>query len=128
MSDPHWKNLKEIFDAALALPSAARAAYLDEVCDGNDSLRAAVESHLKSHEETGNLVDKPAYKAAAEMLVDSVELKAGQTVGHYKILSLLGEGGMGTVYLAEDTKLHRRVCLKFISSSFTEDCERLRRF
>ena len=128
MSDPHWKNLKEIFDAALALPSAARAAYLDEVCDGNDSLRAAVESHLKSHEETGNLVDKPAYKAAAEMLVDSVELKAGQTVGHYKILSLLGEGGMGTVYLAEDTKLHRRVCLKFISTSFTEDCERLRRF
>src|SRR5262249_56474295 len=56
------------------------------------------------------------------------ELKAGQIVAHYRILSLLGEGGMGTVYLAEDTTLRRNVSLKFLSSRFIQDRERLRRF
>lgn len=49
-------------------------------------------------------------------------------VAHYRILSLLGEGGMGQVYLAEDTKLHRKVSLKFLTDNFSEDAERLRRF
>src|SRR5204863_251331 len=68
------------------------------------------------------------YQAAAEMLVAGAEFKTGQTVAHYKILSLLGEGGMGTVYLAEDTKLHRKVSLKFLSTRFVQDRERFRRF
>jgi hypothetical protein len=97
MPDPHWENLKEIFHAALALAPTERAAYLDEASNGDISLRRAVESLLKSHEETGNFVDTPAYQAAAEMLTDG-EFKAGQTVAHYKILSLLGESGMGKAY------------------------------
>src|SRR2546427_9494770 len=128
MPDPHWENLKEIFHAAVALAPNERAAYLDQACNGDLSLRRAVESLIKSHEETGNFVDTPAYQAAAEMLVDGVALKSGQTVAHYKIVSLIGEGGMGKVYLAEDTKLHRKVSLKFLSTNFTQDRERLRRF
>jgi serine/threonine protein kinase len=73
-------------------------------------------------------VDTPAYQAAAEMLIDSAQLKTGSTVAHYRILSLLGEGGMGKVYLAEDTKLHRKVSLKFLSTNFAQDDERMRRF
>src|SRR5947207_6570654 len=61
------------------------------------------------------------------MLTDG-EFKSGQTVAHYKIVSLIGEGGMGRVYLAEDAKLHRKVSLKFLSTKFTHDHERLRRF
>src|SRR5437764_8833803 len=128
MPDQHWENLKEIFHAAAALAPAERNMYLDHACDGNASLRQAVESLIKSHEATSNFVDTPAYQAAAEMLVDGAEFRTGQTVAHYKILSLLGEGGMGTVYLAEDTKLHRKVSLKFLSTNFTQDYERLRRF
>src|SRR5437879_11047080 len=128
MPDQHWENLKEIVHTAVALAPAERHTYLDHACDGNASLRQAVESLLKSHEETGNFVDAPAYQAAAQMLVDGVDLKSGQTVAHYRILSLLGEGGMGTVYLAEDTKLHRKVSLKFLSTNFTQDHERVRRF
>jgi serine/threonine protein kinase len=62
------------------------------------------------------------------MLVDRMAVKSGQIVAHYKILSTIGEGGMGKVYLAEDTRLHRKVALKFLSGSFTEDNQRLRRF
>ena len=128
MPGPKWENLKEIFHSAVMLPSKERAAYLDQACDGDLSLRRRVEELLRSHEETGNLVDTPAYQAVAEMLIDGVELKAGSTVAHYRILSLLGEGGMGKVYLAEDTKLHRKVSLKFLSTNFAQDQERMRRF
>ncbi|SRR6266545_4142351 len=127
MADPHWENLKEIFHAAVALAPEERRAYLDGACDGKASLRQAVESLIKSHEETG-FVDQPAYQAAADLLMEDGKLSAGQAVGRYRIVSLIGEDGMGRVYLAEDTKLHRKVSLKFLSTNVTQDHERLRRF
>ena len=127
MPDPQWENLKEIFHAAVALPQKERAAYLDQACGENQSVRVAVESLLKSHEESDNFVDVPAYKVA-ETLLEDQKFGPSDVIGHYRILSLLGEGGMGKVYLAQDTKLHRKVSLKFVSTSFDRDREQWRRF
>src|SRR4030095_12221524 len=102
-TDPHWENLKKIFLAAVALAPSERRTYLDRACDRDTSLRQDVESLLKSHEEPV-FIDEPAYQAAAEMLLNGAEFKSGQNVAHFKILSLLGEGGMGKIYLALDTK------------------------
>ena len=76
MPDPHWESLKEVFHAAISLAPEARAAYLDRACDGDASLRQAVELLVKSHEETG-FVDQPAYQAAADLLAQEAKLAAG---------------------------------------------------
>src|SRR5260370_37844828 len=100
MPDEYWENLKEIFHAALALSPPERATYLNQSCNGNLSLRETVESLLKSHEDTANFVDTPAYQAAAEMFLDGMPLRSSQTVTHYRILSLLGQRSLCRVYLA----------------------------
>lgn len=128
MPDSYWENLKEIFHGALALPPQERAAFLEEASNGDIVLRQAVESLLESHEEANNLIDRPAYQAAAALIVDNTEFKTNQSVAHYRIVSVLGEGGMGKVYLAEDTRLHRRVALKALPGDLAADKDRLRRF
>src|SRR5262249_15847795 len=79
-------------------------------------------------EETNNFVDAPAYQAAADMLVDRTDFKPNQMVGHYRIVSLLGQGGMGKVYLAEDTRLRRKVAVKILPVDLAADRDRIRRF
>jgi serine/threonine-protein kinase len=123
-----WENLRDIFQTAIELPANKRAIYLDDACAGDPALRQAVESLLKSPGETDSLATMSAPKDSEGRLMRAEEPEAGKIIGHYRILSLLGKGGMGTVYLAEDTKLHRRVSLKFLSSAYTHDLSGLRRF
>ena len=71
---------------------------------------------ISAHETEDHFIDAPAYVAAADVLGDRQELKPGQNLNHYQIRSVLGEGGMGKVYLAEDLKLKRKVALKLLPS------------
>ncbi|HEX8096974.1 MAG TPA: protein kinase, partial [Pyrinomonadaceae bacterium] len=129
MTADRWKQINEIFHSALGREPKARPAYLAGACATDESLRREVEALIAAHEKEGGFIDSPAYDLAAEMLAgDQLELAPGQTFGHYEILSQLGRGGMGEVYLALDRGLNRKVALKLLPASFIKDAERLRRF
>src|SRR5919205_2672847 len=129
MTPERWQRIKELFRAALEREAGERAAFLDAECAGDAEVRAEVESLVVAHEREGEFIDAPAARMAAGMLAEGQgELGAGRRVGSYEIVSTLGEGGMGKVYLARDTRLGRNVALKLLPASFTGDGDRVRRF
>jgi class 3 adenylate cyclase len=129
MTPERWQRIKELFRAALEREPGARAAFLDAECAGDAEAREEVESLVAAHERDGEFIDEPAARMAAGLLAEGHGgLEAGRRVGSYEIVSTLGEGGMGKVYLARDTRLGRNVALKLLPASFTCDAERVRRF
>jgi serine/threonine protein kinase len=129
MSPERWSQIKQVFHAALEREAANRAAFLDEACRGDDEMRGEVDSLLDAHEQPDSLIDKPAFEAAADFLpTREFTAEIGRAIGPYKIVQQIGRGGMGEVYLAQDTRLGRRVALKLLPFRFTSDEDRLRRF
>jgi len=129
MTPERWQQVKELFHSAIALEPADRSLFLGSACRGDDALRKEVESLIAAHEQSGSFIDSPAYERTNELLSDGESnLKVGQQVGSYEILSPLGRGGMGEVYLAFDGRLNRKVALKFLPTTFVKDAERLERF
>lgn len=127
MQDNHWEKVQTLFHAALALEADKRSAYLIDACAGNDSLLSEVQSLITAFESNNSLMERPAFNLGlAVMQIASRTSMTGKTVGPYKIFDALGKGGMGEVYLGEDTRLGRKVALKFISSDFVGD-QRARR-
>src|SRR5262249_55045174 len=149
-----YQRATELFHDALALHSDQRARFLAEACVDDDELLAAVNSLLTAHERakgfTGRLAagiesfiiarertgDQDEFSTEAATLVASpadftlseFASAPGHSIAHYKILSPLGKGGMGEVYLAEDQKLGRKVAIKFLPAELTHDEDRVRRF
>jgi TolB-like protein len=130
MTPERYNKIGEIFHAALELNAREREVFMERECAGDADLRREVESLIRSHEEGGGIIDEPALALAAELLaVDGAEQVVGQTLaGRYRVLSLVGAGGMGRVYLAEDAELGRRVALKLLPEHLTHDAEQARRF
>ena len=124
-----WQRIKEIFYSAQDHTPDERSAFLDEVCGNDAAMREEVEALLTAASSNDDFLSSPAYELAAGMLADEAsEFSTGQEVGQYEILRLLGSGGMGQIYLARDTKLGRKVALKFISREFATDPRRVQRF
>jgi len=129
MTPERWQQVKEIFNSAINYRPEERGLFISQACSGDQDLRSEVESLIASHERSGSFIDEPAFASAAALLVDdNSELKPGQSIGSYEVLSFISRGGMGEVYLAEDKRLGRKVALKVLPSSFTKDDDRLRRF
>ncbi len=129
MKPERWRQVDQLFQAALERPSEDRSAFISTACGGDDSLRCEVEALLAADEEAGSLIETPAYAVAAPLIAggDGPTL-LGKTIGHYQIISLVGKGGMGEVYRARDTKLDRAVALKILPEAMSADGERMRRF
>src|SRR5262249_26130046 len=129
MESERWQQIESLYYAALDRDATQRAAFLDEACAGDEELRREVESLLAVHEQSEGFLAMPALEVAAQVIAeDQGQTLAGQKINHYQILSLLGAGGMGEVYLAEDTRLGRKVALKLLPQKFTQDSERVLRF
>jgi Tol biopolymer transport system component len=126
-----------VFQAALQRTPEERAAFVQETCGDDVALRTEVESLLSSLEQAGSVGERPAIQslAAANGLATSrrldigeARMKAGESLGPYKILELVGAGGMGQVYRARDGKLNRDVALKILPDTFAANPDRLARF
>jgi eukaryotic-like serine/threonine-protein kinase len=124
-----WQQIKELYHAALEREEGQRAAYLHEVCAEDAALRQEVESLLAQGTGGDGFLESPAIEVAAKaMAKDSGQSLKGRQLASYKIVSLLGAGGMGEVYQAHDTKLGRDVALKVLPQEMARDPERLARF
>src|SRR5712691_2079074 len=128
MTPEHWQRIKALLESALEREPGERSAFLATACADDDLLRQEIESLITSHDQAGGFIESPAFELMAESLGDQPDTLAGQSFGPYQIIARIGVGGMGEVYLAEDSRLGRKVALKMLPTFFTEDDDRVRRF
>src|SRR5881296_1958035 len=129
MKAERWKQVNDLFQSAVERAPEERAAFLDEACHGDEGLRREVESLLTSYERAENFIELPAFEVAPELVTnDRAGALVGKVIGHYRIESLIGVGGMGEVYLARDERLGRKAALKLLPDSLTTDETQLSRF
>jgi serine/threonine protein kinase len=110
---------ESIFAAAVAKATAEeRAAYLDQACSGDADLRGQVEALLRAHERAGHLLDRPVPGGSEQTRSYTPNEQPGAIIaGRYKLLEAIGEGGMGTVWVAEQSQpVKRKVALKLIKA------------
>lgn len=128
MDAERWQKAKEIFNAALKREPSERASYLDEICDGDTEIRSEVESLLASHDEANSFLENPPIDGEDLTETKQLQISNGATFGHYEIVSQIGVGGMGEVYLALDKKLDRKVAVKILNEKFAKHEANLQRF
>ena len=126
MDPERLRQIEERYHAALELSPAERESFIEESCGEDEDLRRELETLLAVKGSPSDFFEKPPLSLAAEMFAQKERRNlAGKEISHYRIIRLLGAGGMGEVYLAEDTKLGRQIALKVLTAQFETDVERI---
>jgi len=117
MTPERWDQIKELFQSALEREVSQRAAYLDETCAGDPSLRKQLEALLASHDQAPNFLEAPPLEVVAQSSpTDGTESIVGRRIGPYQVQREIGHGGMGAVYLAvrADQEYQKQVAIKIL--------------
>lgn len=130
MNPERWQKIDAVFREALDCAPADRAAFVTRACNGDTALQHEIEKLFTSLDAAGSFLEKPAGEGFGcdHKPARVPSLSTGQKLAHYEILSPLGSGGMGEVYLANDLNLDRRVALKILPSQFTKNAAQVQRF
>jgi hypothetical protein len=117
MTPERWQHMNDLLQSALECEPNQRAAFLEEACAGDPSLRRQLEALLAADEQAADFLETPITVAAHQLLVDTpAESLVGRRLGPYKILREIGRGGMGAVYLAvrADEEYQKQVAIKLV--------------
>jgi len=124
-----WQQIERLFHDALERPLEERAAFLDQSCAGDESLRREVNALLDSPATANRFLDGDALEVAAGLVsVSKMPALSGRRLGVYQLQQRIGSGGMGEVYRAHDTRLGRDVAIKILPHGFSADPSRQARF
>ena len=125
MTPERWQQVEAVFQEALDRLPPERDSFVDHACAGDEELKDEANSLIAAYDEAGAFIEQPAMAQDAHVLLSG---NVDREIGPYQIVERLGAGGMAEVYLAQDTRLNRRVALKLLPSYFASDHARLRRF
>ena len=129
MKPDRWQKIETVLQDALDRAPVERASFIEDACAGDEELKTEATTLIAAYEQAGDFIEEPAMARDAQVLLDNdLERNVGREVGPYKIIERLGAGGMGEVYLAQDTRLRRPVALKLLPAYFAADETRARRF
>jgi eukaryotic-like serine/threonine-protein kinase len=123
-----WQEIEQLYHAVLELPRLERLSFIDRVCGSDQELRRELLSLIRQAEHDAEFLSQPALPEGFNLIALNRPKYGGQRIGQYRAVKLIGQGGMGEVYLAEDLRLGRPVALKLLPDFLVDDAESVRRF